>query len=209
MNRVKELREKHGMSQTAIAKIACVHQTAVSQWENGRTSPDIDSALSLCRYFNVGLDYLLGLTTTDTNIEPIPYATTDIIRIPVYGSIPAGVPMEAIEDILGYEEAPAEWARGDREFFALKLKGDSMSPEYRDGDIVIFKRQETCENGSDCAVKVNGNDATFKRVYINENGIVLQPLNPSFSPMPYTKDEIEALPVRILGVVWELRRNLK
>ena len=84
-----------------------------------------------------------------------------------------------------------------------------MSPEYRDNDVVIFKAQPTCESGDDCAVMVNGNDATFKRVFRNEKGIVLQPLNPAYEPMTYTNKEIDELPVRILGIVWELRRRKK
>ena len=75
--------------------------------------------------------------------------------------------------------------------------------------MVIFKVQPTCESGDDCAVMVNGNDATFKRVFRNEKGIVLQPLNPAYEPFTYSNDEIVSLPVRILGVVWELRRRRK
>ena len=83
MNRIKELREKHGMSQTAIAKIACVHQTAVSQWENGRTSPDIDSALSLCKYFNVSLDYFFGRTNIANfdEIKKAPFVSDERINL--------------------------------------------------------------------------------------------------------------------------------
>ncbi|MCH5188646.1 MAG: helix-turn-helix domain-containing protein [Oscillospiraceae bacterium] len=209
MNRIKELREEHKISQAKLAQIANVHQTAVSQWEKGRTSPDIDSAKAICRHFNVSLDWLLGQSGVQNNVEPASYFSPSVIRIPVLGRIPAGVPMEAIEDIQGYEEAPADWARGDKEFFALKLRGDSMFPEYRDGDTVIFRRQDTCESGDDCAVMVNGNDATFKRVHRNENGIVLQPLNPAYPAIPYSNEQIIDLPVRVIGVVWEIRRKMR
>ena len=82
-----------------------------------------------------------------------------------------------------------------------------MFPEYLDGDTLILLKQDNCESGDDCVVMVNGNDGTFKRVFKNENGIILQPLNNQYSPMPYTNKEIEELPVRILGVVEEIRRK--
>lgn len=82
-----------------------------------------------------------------------------------------------------------------------------MFPEYLDGDTLILLKQDNCESGDDCVVMVNGNDGTFKRVFKNENGIILQPLNNQYSPMSYTNKEIEELPVRILGIVEEIRRK--
>ena len=82
-----------------------------------------------------------------------------------------------------------------------------MFPEYLDGDTLILLKQDNCESGDDCVVMVNGNDGTFKRVFKNENVIILQPLNNQYSPMSYTNKEIEELPVRILGIVEEIRRK--
>ena len=84
-----------------------------------------------------------------------------------------------------------------------------MSPEYLDGDTLILEKSDTCESGDDCVVMVNGNDGTFKRVFKNENGIILQPLNPTYSPLVYTNQQIEELPVKILGVLVEFRRRKK
>ena len=97
--------------------------------------------------------------------------------------------------------------KGGKQYFGLKVKGDSMYPEYLDGDTLILLKQEDCESGEDCVVMVNGNDGTFKRVFKNENGIILQPLNNSYQPMIYTNEQIENLPVRIIGVVDEIRRK--
>ena len=97
---------------------------------------------------------------------------------------------------------------GGREYFALKIKGDSMIPRYEDGDVVILRKQDSCESGQDCAVLVNGNDATFKRVRMNEKTLTLQPLNPAYEPMVYTTKEVADLPVRILGVAVEIRRTV-
>lgn len=128
------------------------------------------------------------------------------IRIPVLGRVPAGIPLEAIEDIIDFEEIPADMVRGDSEYFGLRVSGDSMYPKYLEGDIIIVRRQDTCENGQDCVVYVNGYDATLKTVYLLDNGgIRLQPVNPQYAPKSYfVGDE----PVSIAGVVVELRRKI-
>ena len=82
-----------------------------------------------------------------------------------------------------------------------------MSPEYLDGDTIILEKVDDCESGQDCVVMVNGNDGTFKRVFKNETGIILQPLNPEFQPLIYTNEQIKSLPVRVIGKVVELRRK--
>lgn len=125
----------------------------------------------------------------------------------VYGNIPAGIPMECIEDIIDTEEIPTDMLKGGKQYFGLKVKGNSMEPEYLDGDTLILEKADDCENGDDCVVMVNGNDGTFKRVFKNENGIILQPLNPSYSPIVYSNEQIEKLPVRIIGIVEEIRRK--
>lgn len=131
-------------------------------------------------------------------------------RIPVLGSIPAGIPVEAVEDILDWEEIPASWAAGGREYFGLKVKGDSMYPKYLEGDTVILRKQNTCDSGDDCVVMVNGYDATLKQVFLREDGSMeIRPLNPSYPPTTYTTEDIAALPVSIAGVVVELRRKIK
>ena len=131
----------------------------------------------------------------------------DFAIVFVYGTIPAGIPMECIEDIIDTEEISADMLKGGKQYFGLKIKGDSMEPEYLDGDVIILQKQDDCENGDDCVVMVNGNDGTFKRVFKNENGIILQPLNNKYQPMIYSNKQIENLPVKILGVFEELRRK--
>lgn len=127
--------------------------------------------------------------------------------IPVLGSIPAGVPMEMIEDIVDWEDISEDMLKGGKEYFALKIKGDSMFPDYLNGDTIIVLKQNDCENGQDCVVAVNGDDATFKRVFKYDNGITLQPLNNSYMPMFYSNDDIINKPVKILGVVKQIRRD--
>lgn len=137
-------------------------------------------------------------------------ASTNAVRIPVLGTIPAGIPIEAIEDVLDWEEIPSSWTNGAREYFGLRVKGDSMYPKYLEGDTVILRKQSTCDSGDDCAVLVNGGEATLKQVLLRDGGSVeLHPINPAYPPRTYTPAEVEAIPVQIIGVVVELRRKIK
>ena len=140
----------------------------------------------------------------------VPGTSSSSYRIPVLGAIPAGIPLEAIEDILDWEEIPAAWDSGDRQYFGLKVRGDSMYPRYLDGDTVILQKETTCESGDDCAVLVNGSEATLKQVMIKGDGsLELRPTNPAYPPRTYSPAEIESIPVQIIGVVVELRRKIK
>lgn len=131
------------------------------------------------------------------------------IRIPVLGAVPAGIPLEAIEDIVDWEEIPASMCAGDREYFALEVKGDSMWPDYLPGDIVIVRKTPCCESGDICVVYVNGYDATLKQVKLGEDGsLSIIPKNPSYPPRTFTRDEVQSMPVSIAGVVVELRRKI-
>lgn len=146
-------------------------------------------------------------TNIDKNIQGMGQKTELGAVVFVYGTIPAGKPIECIEDIIDTEEIPADMLKGGKEYFGLRVKGNSMEPEYLDGDTLILLKQEDCENGDDCVVMVNGQEGTFKRVFKNENGIILQPLNNAYPPTSYSNKEIEELPVKILGIVEEIRRK--
>lgn len=130
-------------------------------------------------------------------------------RIPVLGSIPAGIPVELIQDIIDYEDISEEMLKGGKEYFALKVKGTSMWPKYLDGDTIIVLKQNDCESGQDAIVMVNGNDGTFKRVIKKDNGITLEPINQQeYNSVSYSNEDIEKLPIKILGVVKEIRRKI-
>ncbi len=124
--------------------------------------------------------------------------------INVYGNIAAGIPIEAIEDIIDQEEITAEMAETG-EYIALKVKGSSMEPRITNGDVVIIKLQKTIENGEIAAVLVNGNDVTLKQIKKEDNGLWLIPFNSAFPHLFYSKKECAELPVRILGKMVELR----
>lgn len=201
MIRLKEARKAKGLTQVEVARVIGISQNGYSDWETGKNKVDNASLNKLAALYNVSVDYLLGNTGN-------PAAT---LRIPVLGSVPAGIPLEAIEDIVDWEELPTEMASGGREYFGLEVKGDSMWPDYLPGDVVIVRKQPTCHSGDDCVVYVNGYDATLKQVRINdiEQSLTLVPRNQSYPPRTFNKAEIETLPVSIAGVVVELRRKIK
>jgi repressor LexA len=130
-----------------------------------------------------------------------------MISIPVLGRIPAGVPIEAIENIIDYEEIPEALARHG-EYFGLQVKGNSMEPRVLEGDIVIVRKQSCVESGEIGIIMVNGEDATMKKVIMHENGLTLISFNPSYSPQFFTSSEVEKMPVEIVGKVIELRGKL-
>lgn len=201
MNRFKELRKLNGYkTQDELARVLFVNQTAVSQWERGVTTPSPPILLRLSQLYNVTTDYLLG---NDTDTE------ASSVRIPVLGSVPAGIPLEAIEDIVDWEEIPQTMLSGGKEYFALQVEGNSMYPEYLPGDTVIVRKSPVCNSGDVCVVYVNGYDATLKKVKLGDDqSITLIPRNPEYPPRTYTRKEIENLPVSIAGVVVELRRKV-
>lgn len=202
MNNLKAARKAAGMTQSEVAKIVGITQNGYSYWENGKAKIDNESLAKLSRLFGVSIDYLIGADDALAGKS---------LRIPVLGSVPAGVPLEAIEDILDWEELPQSMAAGGKEYFALEVKGDSMWPDYLPGDVVIVRKQPTCDSGEDCVVYVNGYDATLKQVRLNaeDQSLTIVPRNQSYPPRTYSAEEIQNLPVTIAGVVVELRRKIK
>ena len=100
--------------------------------------------------------------------------------------------------------------QGDKKFFGIKISGDSMSPKYDENDIVIFEQNNDLEmyNGKDCAIMINGTESTFKKLLVNDNGIVLQPYNTAYDIMMYSKELVEQLPIRVIGIAREKRTRV-
>ena len=197
MNRIKELRAAKNVKQADLASAISVSQAALSGYETGKFQADIDTYKKIAAYFDVSLDYLLGGV-------PNTASSSGSVSIPVLGDVAAGIPIEAVTDIVDYEEIDAALARtGD--FFGLRIKGDSMEPRMREGDVVIVRRQDTADTGDTVVVLVNGDSATVKKIKYGPDGITLLPTNPSHDPFFYSAAEVEQLPVRVIGRVVELR----
>ena len=200
MNNLKAARKAAGFTQTEVAKRIGISQNGYSYWETGKAKIDNAMLAKLAALFGCTTDYLLNISD-----DPREAGT----KIPVLGSIPAGIPLEAIEDVIDWEEIPTSMLAGGREYFALQVKGDSMYPEYLPGDVVIVRSTPDWQTGDVCVVFVNGYDATLKQLRLAEDGAVtLQPRNPQYPPRTYTPEEVAELPVTVAGVVVELRRKV-
>lgn len=216
-NRLFKLIKENDIDINILAnKLGLKSKSTIYRYMNGQMAPKVTTVKYLAEFFNVNPVWLMGYDVPmkkqpkiDNNLQGMDKATEKGAVVFVYGTIPAGTPIECIEDVIDTEEISVDMLKGGKEYFGLRVKGNSMEPEYLDGDTLILLKQDVCENGDDCVVMVNGQEGTFKRVFKNENGIILQPLNSAYDPVPYTNKEIEELPVRILGVVEEIRRKKK
>lgn len=126
------------------------------------------------------------------------------IKINVLGHVAAGIPINAIEEIIDTEEISEQLAKTG-EFFGLQIHGDSMEPRICEGDVVIVKQQPDADSGDIVIALVNGDDATCKRLRKYRDGIELISLNPSYEPMFFSEKDITNKLVRIIGKVVELR----
>lgn len=202
--RLKMLREEKGLTQKDLAEKLSLTPKAISFYELGSREPSGDALIHMAHILGTTTDYLLGNSTTKEADQKVGRG----VRIPVLGRVVAGIPIEAVEEILDYEEITPELA-ATGEFFAFKIRGHSMEPRMMEGDVVIVRRQDDVDSGDVAIVLVNGDEATVKRVKKQEDGITLIANNISvYEPHYYSNKEIEELPVRILGKVVELRGKL-
>lgn len=199
-DRLKQLRKDSGLLQQDMAEKIGITKSAYGYYEQGKTTPDVITAKKIANILDVSVDYLLG---KETDVIKKNHDKSGFL-VPVLGQVQAGIPIDAIQDILDYEEITADMAASG-EYFALQVRGSSMEPRMKDGDVVIVRQQPEVENGEIAIVLVNGNDATIKKIGKSSDGIMLVPNNPAFEPIFYNNEEIAELPVVILGKVVELR----
>lgn len=195
---LKNARKAARLTQAELASKIGITQSGYSDWERGETKIDSASLAKLSEILEVSIDYLVGKTNSPGN---------KYIRIPVLGRVAAGIPIDAIEEIIDWEDISAT-AAADGEYFGLVIKGRSMEPKISDGDTVIVRKQPDVRDGEIAVVLVNGDEGTVKKIKKGPHGVTLISSNPAYDPMFYTNEEIEQLPVQILGRVVELRAKL-
>lgn len=192
---LKYFREREGLSQFELSKKLGVAPSTIGMYEQGRRQPSFEMEEALADIFNVDIATLRG--------KPGPGA----VKLQVLGRVAAGIPIEMITDIVDDEEISVQMGKAG-DYFALRIKGNSMEPIINDGDNVIVKKQPDVDTGDIAIVAVNGDDATCKRIRKHRDGIELIPANPSYEIRFFTNEEIQSIPVTILGKVVELRRKL-
>lgn len=182
------LRKREGMSQAALADRLGVSASTIGMYEQGRREPDFETEEHIADIFNVDINTLRGV------------AASESFKVPVLGRVAAGIPIDAIEEIIDYEEVDEKMASlGD--LFGLKIKGDSMTPRICDGDVVIVRKQNSADSGDIVIATINGDDAVCKRLQIYTNAILLYSMNPAYEPIDVTGRE----DFHIMGKVVELR----
>ena len=199
--RLSEMMQRENINQVELSRIIGVSESTVGKWILCKSMPRMGIIQKLADHFHVGKSYFLEEAPKDSS------PAGRGVRIPVLGRVVAGIPIEAVEEILDYEEITPEMA-ATGEFFALQVRGDSMLPTLKDGDVVIVKKQPTVDSGDIAIVLVNGNDATVKEIKESAAGITLIGHNVAvYTPQFYSNADIEKLPVQVIGKVVEMRRK--
>lgn len=194
---IRLLRKEANMTQQELASKLFVSQQAVGKWERGEATPNPETIVAMSKIFGVSADTILG--------ESAPPLSTGGTWVPVLGDVAAGIPIEAVENIVDYEEIDTAMASTGK-YYGLRIKGSSMEPRIREGDVVIVRQQEDADTGDTAVVLVNGESATVKRIKKEpDGGLWLLPNNPAYDPQHYSPAEVADKPVRIIGKVVELR----
>ena len=197
--RIKERRTAMGLTQEDLGEKLGLQKSAIAKYENGRVENIKRTIiLDMAKILDCSPAYLMGW-------EEAPKSNKRKgVTINVLGRVAAGIPIEAVTDIIDTEEIPEEMAKTG-EFFGLQIHGNSMEPRMCEGDVVIVRQQDDAESGDIVIAMINGNDATCKRLRKYRDGIELISNNPSYDPMFFSNEEIETKPVKIIGKVVELR----
>ena len=202
-NNIKRARELKGLTQDELAKrMGYKSRSTISRIENGDNDVSQSKLKKFADILDVSIDFLL-----DDGSKKLQLPHSQGVRIPILGRVVAGIPLEAITDIEGYEEITPKMASLG-EYFALRIQGHSMEPRIEDGEIVICQCQSDVDSGDVAIVLVNGDEATCKQIRKSPEGISLIGFNPIvYAPHFYSNKEIEELPVRIIGRVVESRKT--
>lgn len=214
MIRLKELREEHKWSMRDAASFLKKSYTTYVNHEKGYREPNSDDLVHYARAYGVSIDYLVGRTDERNNAtgRTAPNVSTKFVTFPVIGEIAAGYEHYADEDWTdGNIDIPETWLKGKSKdnYFVLRVSGDSMYPQFQEGDVVLVLKQSTMDYSGQIGVVMYDDDkATLKRVeYVNgEDWMKLSPINPQYPPMVVRDEKLEHC--RVLGVPKILMRNI-
>ena len=196
-NRIKLLREEKKIRQDELAKVLSISPSAVGMYERDEREPNDEITLKLAEYFGVSTDYLLG--KSDNRNSDIP-----VSKIPILGTVKAGYDWLAEENIIDYITLKENIPNVD-EYYALRITGDSMLPLLAEGDLVIVHDQDDVESGQTAVVLINGEEATVKKVVKTNDGVELHAMNPYYPVKKFTFEDMQRIPVKIIGRVREAK----
>lgn len=196
--------EIRGLRQSELVVKTGISKGALSSYISGRYVPKQNNIYLISEALNVSEAWLMGADVPMDRSTPSFSSVSRGVKINVLSRVGAGIPLEAVEDIIDTEEIAEELAKTG-EFFGLQIKGNSMEPKFSEGDIVIVRQQDDAKSGDIVIATINGNDAVCKRLKKYNDSIALISTNPEYDPMIFSCEEIDAKPVRIIGRVVELR----
>lgn len=197
MNNIKALRKQANLSQLELSQLCGVHQTAVSQWEQGKTNPDMETLMLLAQIFNTTLDTVLGLDTPDAPV-----------LIPLKGILENGE-ITFVDESDFSEALPFNLQYGKKEdYFALRIEDDCMEPTFLQGDTVIFRNVYEFDNNDIITLTVNDASAFVRRVRLNKDSFILSAEKPDSQVICYSKEQLKKLNIKFFAKAVELRREI-
>lgn len=192
----------NGKDRNDLARDLNLPYTTITSWCKAEFYPRIDKIQLLANYFDIQKSDLVE------SKEKLDKLGNPVAEIPLLGTVKAGYDYMAQENWEGMIEVDKNIIKDGSDYFALKIKGDSMSPVLIEDDIVIIKKQEDFENGDLVVAIINGDEATIKKGRKNDTSIVLQPFNTvDYEPLIFTYDEVKSIPITIVGIVKQLKRE--
>lgn len=214
--KIKDLRKTLGMSQVELAKRIGVSKQTLYKYENNIiTNIPSDKIELLSNVLQTTPADIMGWEPTQITAKDVEQSLKNsisnirrITKIPLLGSAPCGKPNLTFDDYRYAEFVDFSHYKHKDEYYALRATGDSMYPKIEDGDIMIVHYQRDVEDGQIAIVRVNGDEATCKKIRKYKHGLELIPINTNYERIFYTSEEVETLPVEIIGRVIESRTRL-
>lgn len=215
---IKNYRTKNNLSQRAFAARTSLSPSYINTLEkiyNPKTgkpySVTTDVAMELSKAMFINIEDLLNMLDKTqefiVNNNKLDNFGNPVVSVPILGTVKAGYDYLAQENWIGTVDVETSLVGNGKDYFALKVHGSSMSPVLIEDDIVIIKKQNDFENGDIVVAIINGDEATIKKGKKSDSSILLQPLNPSYEPLIFTYDEMKTIPVEIIGIVKQLKRE--
>ena len=187
------LRKSKNMTQADLADILGVGVSTVSDWEKAKKYPRSGATEKISEYFNVSKSRLFEKAKSLSDLFD---DANEVSALPIVGRVSCGLGSLAYENIDGYEDTPNSWVRGG-EFFYLRAAGDSMiNARIFDGDLLLIRKQETVDDGEIAAVLID-DEVYLKRVFLNEDALILQSENPTYPQIIKTASDHQN--IRIIG----------
>lgn len=157
-----------------------IDKSKISSYMSGRYKAKQDGVYLLARALNVNEAWLMGLDVPMDREIKTDILGNPVVSLPLVGTVKAGYNYLAQENWIGTVDVETSLVGDGKDYFALKVKGDSMAPVFIEDDIVIIKKQNDCENNEFAVVIINGDEGTLKKIKKTDSGIILQPLNPAY-----------------------------